>query len=125
MTMTFKAVKSNRLNGKGRYVARIVHTQKITTEQLADEINQRCAIYQTDVKAVLEALSHIMTEHLRDGSTVQLDGLGLFKIEAKSRCSDSAEEVTEDNIYAYSAHFIPESENRRPRMYYGLRAKKI
>ncbi len=25
MTMTFKAVKSNRLNGQGRHVARIIH----------------------------------------------------------------------------------------------------
>lgn len=48
------------------------------TDELRRRIQQRCTLTETDVIAVLDALSHIMGEELADGRQVHLDGIGYF-----------------------------------------------
>lgn len=51
---------------------------KVTTSQLRARIQERCTLTETDVTAVLDALSHIMGEELSEGKQVHLDGIGFF-----------------------------------------------
>lgn len=50
----------------------------VGTEVLRRRIQERCSLTETDVSAVLDALSHIMGEELADGKQVHLDGIGYF-----------------------------------------------
>lgn len=52
---------------------------KVTTSQLRARIQKRCTLTETDVIAVLDALSHAMGEELADGRQVHLDGIGFFR----------------------------------------------
>ena len=52
---------------------------KMSTAQLRARIQKRCTLTETDVIAVLDALSHAMGEELADGKQVHLDGIGFFR----------------------------------------------
>ena len=52
---------------------------KVSTNQLRARIQKYCTLTETDVIAVLDALSHIMGEELADGKQVHLDGIGFFR----------------------------------------------
>ena len=58
--------------------ARISFNGKTDTAQLRKKIQERCTLTETDVVAVLDALSRVMGEELADGRQVHLDGIGYF-----------------------------------------------
>ena len=51
---------------------------KTETDRLRRKIQERCSLTETDVSAVLDALSHAMGEELAEGRQVHLDGIGYF-----------------------------------------------
>lgn len=52
---------------------------KVNTAQLRARIQKYTTLTETDVVAVLDALSHAMGEELADGKQVHLDGIGFFR----------------------------------------------
>jgi predicted histone-like DNA-binding protein len=58
--------------------ARITLNGKVDTDEICHRIQMRCSLTETDVSAVLNALSHIMGEELADGKQIHLDGIGYF-----------------------------------------------
>lgn len=58
--------------------ARITLNGRVGTDYIRYKIQQRCSLTETDVSAVLDALSHIMGEELADGKQIHLDGIGYF-----------------------------------------------
>lgn len=58
--------------------ARITLNGKTGTDRLRRKIQARCSLTETDVSAVLDALSHAMGEELAEGRQVHLDGIGYF-----------------------------------------------
>lgn len=64
---------------KKRFHARIIYNGKVSTKELRAKIQQRCTLTETDVTAVLDALSHVMGEELGEGRQVHLDGIGYFR----------------------------------------------
>ncbi len=63
----------------------------IGTDVLSRRIQERCSLTETDVTAVLDALSHIMGQELANGRQVHLDGIGYFH-----PCLTTTEPVTVD-----------------------------
>ena len=61
------------------------------TDVLRRRIQERCSLTETDVTAVLDALSHIMGQELAEGRQVHLDGIGYFH-----PCLTTTEPVTVD-----------------------------
>ena len=53
---------------------------KVSTAQLRARIQKYCTLTETDVIAVLDALSHAMGEELAEGRQVHLDGIGYFRV---------------------------------------------
>ena len=51
---------------------------KVSTAQLRARIQKHCTLTETDVVAVLDALSRAMGEELAEGKQVHLDGIGYF-----------------------------------------------
>ena len=65
---------------KKRYHARVISSNRISTNELAEEIQNECSLTITDVKAVLIALGDKLAKHLGDGSKVHLEGIGYFQV---------------------------------------------
>lgn len=69
-----------RKDGKRKFHVRPINQQSIKTEQLADTISEMSSFSSADVKGMLEAFSQVMKMYLAQGSTVELEGIGLFNI---------------------------------------------
>ena len=65
---------------KKRYHARVVSSNRISTNELAEEIQNECSLTIADVKAVLIALGDKLAKHLGEGSKVHLEGIGYFQV---------------------------------------------
>ena len=70
---------------------RIKYNGSTGTDVLRRRIQERCSLTETDVTAVLDALSHIMGQELAEGRQVHLDGIGYFH-----PCLTTTEPVTVD-----------------------------
>ena len=72
---------------------RIKYNGSTGTDVLRRRIQERCSLTETDVTAVLDALSHIMGQELAEGRQVHLDGIGYFH-----PCLTTTEPVTVDHL---------------------------
>jgi len=68
-------VAPNQSQEETKLHARITLNGKTGTDRLRRKIQERCSLTETDVSAVLDALSHAMGE---EGRQVHLDGIGYF-----------------------------------------------
>lgn len=83
---------------KVRYHARSVVTGKISTQHLVRTIAQRSAFKEGVVTGVLMALEDVLCESLAEGNSVQLDGVGAFRISAKSPSVRDRHEIRSESI---------------------------
>ncbi len=82
---------SDKREGEKTLHPRIKYNGSTSTAVLRRRIQERCSLTETDVMAVLDALSHIMGEELAEGRQVHLDGIGYFH-----PCLTTTEPVTVD-----------------------------
>ena len=83
---------------KVRYHARSVVTGKMSTQHLVRTIAQRSAFKESVVTGVLLALEDVLSESLTEGKSVQLDGVGAFRISAKSPSVRDRREIRAESI---------------------------
>ena len=83
---------------KVRYHARSVVTGKMSTQHLIRTIAQRSAFKESVVTGVLLALEDVLSESLAEGKSVQLDGVGAFRISAKSPSVRDRREIRAESI---------------------------
>lgn len=70
---------SDKQQGEKTLHPRIKYNGSTGTDILRRRIQERCSLTETDVTAVLDALSHIMGQELAEGKQVHLDGIGYFR----------------------------------------------
>ena len=70
---------------KKRYHARVVTGNRISTNELAKEIQGECSLTIADVKAVLIALSNKLAKHLGEGDKVCIEGIGHFQVNLRCK----------------------------------------
>lgn len=73
---------------------------RVTEEDLATEICQRASLTRGDVLAVLSAVSDSLQNHLSEGRTVSLKGIGVFSVSASSEGVDAPEKCTPAKVKA-------------------------
>ena len=83
---------------KVRYHARSVVTGKMTTRDLIQDIARRSAFKEGVVTGVLISLEEALKDALADGKSVQLDGIGAFRISAKSPSVSDRHEINAKSI---------------------------
>ena len=83
---------------KVRYHARSVVTGKMSTQHLIRTIAQRSAFKESVVTGVLMALEDALRDALAEGNSVQLDGIGAFRISAKSPSVRDRREIRAESI---------------------------
>lgn len=72
----------------------------VTEEELAEEISERCSLTPADVLAAISALSRSIQDHLEDGRSVRLKGIGTFSVSASSAGAITPEECTPSKVVA-------------------------
>ena len=83
---------------KVRYHARSVVTGKVSTRNLVRTIAGRSAFKEGVVAGVLMALEDALRDALAEGKSVQLDGVGAFRISAKSPSARDRHEIRAESI---------------------------
>ena len=83
---------------KVRYHARSVVTGKMSTRDLIHDITRRSAFKEGVVTGVLIALEEALRDALAEGQSVQLDGVGAFRISAKSPSVRDLHEIRAESI---------------------------
>ena len=99
---------------KKRYHARVVSSDRITTDELAEEIQNECSLTITDVKAVLIALGVKLAKHLGDGSKVHLEGIGYFQVNLQCKeevCTTRS--VRSENVEFKSVSYRADNELKK------------
>ena len=101
-------------SNKKRYHARVVSSNRISTDELAEEIQKECSLTITDVKAVLIALGDKLAKHLGEGSKVHLEGFGYFQVNLQCKeevCSTRS--VRSDNVEFKSESYRADKEMKK------------
>jgi len=99
---------------KKRYHARVVSSNRISTNELAEEIQNECSLTITDVKAVLIALGDKLAKHLGDGSKVHLEGIGYFQVNLQCKeevCTPRS--VRSENVEFKSVSYRADNELKK------------
>lgn len=96
-------------NLKGKYYGRPVSLGHVSTEKLAQEIAHSSTVTKADILAVLAELSHAMKEHLQNSMTVDLDGIGSFRVGFCSTPTDDEKSFTAGNIKRFQIYYAPEA----------------
>lgn len=102
------SVRYKKVMGKGvgspvanKWYGRAVSMGRVKTADLAEEISHSTTVTRADIMAVLIELTQVMKKHLQNSMTVELDGLGDFRVGLKTKVADKAEDFTAANIYGY------------------------
>ncbi len=110
MSVRYRTQKINLKDSKanGKYYGSAVSLGHVTTEKLAEEIAHSSTVTKADILAVLAELSHVMKEHLQNSMSVDLDGIGSFRVGFKSTPADDEKSFTANNIKRYHVNYSPE-----------------
>ena len=96
-----------------RYHARVISKGTISSEQLAEEIHERCSLSTADVAAALLALSQITAEKLKDGYNVHIEGIGHLQLTLQCPPIQSPKEIRAESIHFKSIAFRPSASLKR------------
>lgn len=110
MSVRYKTQKINLKGSKanGKYCGRAVSLGHVSTEKLAEEIGHSSTVTKADILAVLSELSHVIKDHLQNSMTVDLDGIGSFRVGLNSRPADDEKTFTANNIKRFQIIYSPE-----------------
>ena len=106
---------------KKKYHARVVSNNRVSTDELAKEIQSECSLTIADVKAVLIALSGKLAKHLGEGSKVYLEGIGYFQVNLHCKeevCTPNS--VRSENVEFKSVSYRADNELKKH-----LRVQKV
>ena len=108
---------------KVRYHARTVVDRTLANKDIATEISKRCTIRKAEAMAVMDEMSEIFLQKLAEGHAIKLEGIGTFRISAKSPAVRSKNEVRAESIKFGGVVFRPE--RKLLRILSGTKFKKV
>lgn len=114
MSQKFTKIKNtnSKTTAYGKYFARAVYNRKpVSTEEIAQYIQDNASVTSSDVKAVLDQLGAAMNHFFRRGEKVYLQDIGTFKVGFSSLGYEKADDLTANAIYSPRVLFQPETEH--------------
>ena len=109
----------------GKYVAKALHHNTITTDQLEKEIERNCSATVADCKLVMCEFAEILRYHLQSGDKVELPYIGTAKIEIISSAVDDVDDFDpKKHIKGVRVHVLPKSKNGVIELYKGIKFEK-
>ncbi len=92
-----------------KWYGRSVAIEKVTTDQIAAEIEANCTVKRADILAVLSELVVVMKRELQNSKRVCLDRFGAFKIGISTSPAEAAKDFNvNDNVRGVHVIFQPE-----------------
>ncbi len=93
-----------------RYYPVVRSSGRTTQRDLARKGTKMSTMSAADLAAGLEVLLDLIPEELMEGKIVDLGDFGSFRLSVKAEGSDTAEEVTANNIKSLNVRFTPGKE---------------
>lgn len=97
-------------SNKTRYHARLVVRDTVTLEDIAEVIESRSTLRQSDVRGAFLEFANIFRQELSNGNSIHIEGVGSFRIKAESPEVRSPKEIRAENIHCNGVVFTPEKE---------------
>ena len=94
------------LNKEG-YVSRAVTYSKIDGDEVLELAAQNSGINQAQLSAAMYAIRQSFVNFLLNGHSVELPGVGIFRVGVNAKMVDEATKVSVDQIYRRKIHFLP------------------
>lgn len=94
------------LNKEG-YVSRAVTYSKIDGDEVLELAAQNSGINQAQLSAGMYAIRQSFINFLMNGHSVELPGVGIFRVGVNAKMVDDAAKVSVDQIYRRKIHFLP------------------
>ena len=95
---------------KALYYASPISSGIVKTKELASIISDRCSATESDVLLVLNALSKVMKDQLRQGNKVHFEDIGLFSLSVSSEGFENPEDCTPGKVVAKRICFLADKE---------------
>lgn len=96
-----------------KFVLTMASEGKIDTEQLCKYIEKNSSISQQDIKILMCALAEVISENVEMGRGVNLEELGVFTPNLRTKGDVEFEKVSADNIEKVVVNFRPASSFRK------------
>ena len=93
---------------KTKYHARVVIDRTLGNQEIATEISKRCTINKAEAMAVMDEMQEIFRQMLAEGHAIKLEGIGTFRISAKSPTITSKNEIRAESIKFGGVVYRPE-----------------
>ncbi len=90
---------------KRQYHARIVNSDTVSTDELAQEIHQASTLTKGDIKAALSALSDVLIRKLCEGNRIHLEGVGYFQMTLDCTQTDNIQNAHAQRVRFKSVKF--------------------
>ena len=100
-------------DGVKHFHARAVERETIRMDRLNHFVTHRCTVSESDILAVLTALSDVMVDAFLEGHRVYLRGLGYFDITLTNDEIRSLKEGNVRKVHFKSVKFVPEASLRK------------
>lgn len=95
-------------NNTGRYYARAIQNNKVSFDEIIDEIEQNCTARKGSVILVLTELAEVMRNHLLRGDKVSILDLGSFYVSIDNQSvEDPADFNPSKHINRFRINFQP------------------
>ena len=94
------------LNKEG-YVSRAVTYSKIDGEDVLELAAQNSGINQAQLSAAMYAIRQSFVNFLLNGHSVELPGVGTFRVGVNAKMVNEASQVSVDQIYRRKIHYLP------------------
>lgn len=92
---------------KEGYVSRAVVYSKISGSEVLEFASMNSGINQGQLAAAMHAIVQEFRNHLLTGHSVELPGVGIFRVGVNSKMVETAEDVCVGNITRRKVHFLP------------------
>ncbi len=115
MPYVYKKIKRviNMGNNPGeKYLAAIANQGRITTDQLMAYVQSASSISEQDITLLFRSLAKIIKENVEMGRGVNLQDLGVFLPDFKTKGERSIDDVSADNIKKVTVGFRPAAKFR-------------
>jgi predicted histone-like DNA-binding protein len=108
-----KGINPRHPEAGGQYTLRAVSSGLYGFEQMCEDICRSSSLTEGDVAAAMRSMLHFAREALLAGQTVEMEGLGRFRITVKSRLCTPEETARRsfsvaDVVRQYKLQFTPD-----------------
>ena len=100
--------KNNRI-----YFPKLCGGEQINIDDISKDLSLATTVSRTDVCAVIIGLADLFPLYLRQGYSIKLDKLGIFRLHAKTKSSKCVDKVSAKNIKQLRLSFIPDKQIRK------------